>query len=294
MKKNKDLLFHQALARRCGDDSGLYTLETGFLGERIFYDLLEKYAPDHWKIYHDLNFESDKNRIQVDFLAFDGQEAFHFEVKHYLSQVLVTNDGFYFNGKFSENNPVRQVQRAQDFLKARFDLPIHSYLVFINPERQPDIQADLPIDFLFHHQVASFLEKLHEPAWPEPSLFDAFEKKMQNFLVADRHYSKLSESDYHRIQRLCLCPECGRRITHFTDRSGHCSCGKKTSKFQLTLDAVSDALILNAGQAASSDYIRLFIDEEVIHKATLYRVLKKEFDRVNPSKPYFYVEKKAN
>jgi len=113
-------------------------LEKGFEGEKNFNLLLENY-PSDCLILNDLLLERNSTLFQIDTLIISQKKIYHFEVKNYESDYFIEKDVWYTTSGSEVLNPVNQLERSKSLLRKVLhdlgsNLPLESYLIFINPD----------------------------------------------------------------------------------------------------------------------------------------------------------------
>ncbi len=121
------------------DKEYYFNLKKGYEGELLFDSLTEKLECD-CLILNDLLLKVNNTVFQIDSLIIVEEALYCFEVKNYEGDYYYEKERFYNRKSNSEiSNPLNQINRSEFLLRQLlqnlgFKIPIHSSVVFINPE----------------------------------------------------------------------------------------------------------------------------------------------------------------
>lgn len=111
----------------------------GYLGECCFDALTEKIKCD-CLVLNDLPFQDDGNEFQIDALIITAYTIYLYEIKNYEGEYYY-KDGFFHSvsSNFKFESPIEWLNRKETYLQKILyemgvDLPIKSFIVFVNPE----------------------------------------------------------------------------------------------------------------------------------------------------------------
>jgi hypothetical protein len=203
-----------------------FKLEKGYQGEVMFDQLTAELHHDILVI-NDLCLEYNNTIFQIDTLIISQKTIYLFEVKNYKDDYIYESDNFKLVlSKKEILNPLGQLNRCrnllQDLLRSlHIQLPLESYLVFINPEFTL-YQAPLNEQIIFPTQLKRLMNTLNQ----KPSRLTDWHKKIGAQLVSmhlpKNPNSKIPPYEYEQLKKYILCSSCFSFMTYDGDRKVFC------------------------------------------------------------------------
>lgn len=284
---------------RAKDRSRLENLSKGFEGELKFYYLLKEYLSSNSINLFDLRLERNGSEFQIDSLLLFQQKSYLIEVKNFDGDFVQNDDQWYsVNLKRDIQNPLQQMQRCELLLKDTFhhlgiQLPIESFLIFINPEfilyNSPRKQ---PI--VFAGQLHRFITMLNNT----PSTMTRHHREIKEELVR-RHIDtssreRLPEYNYEQLRKGIMCGNCGGVMRAMNLVAMKCeSCKKEESKDSAILRSVYEFHVLFPNRKITLNSIYEWCGEG-LSKKIIRRVLAENMERKGGSRSTYYMFKEQH
>ena len=262
------------------DKETLKRLESGFRGEVLFDDMLSDY-PD---IIHvkDVLFAYDNNReIQVDNIIVAHDVCYILEVKNFSFNLKVDSRGFFFYENGKECSLLNtQAERQKDSVRQLisdigYPMPIHHYLVFINPDqmiyglesRHPIITRNTLGKFLVNHMKGNRKN------------YDFFETAIDERRLKHSKHDHYYDICLNNLKKGVFCPKCYQRMRRISRYRYHCGI---CLKYVGTVDAIKllirDIKSLNPEYKLNSLFLSSLSDNEISSSAIRRHRLKDSID----------------
>jgi hypothetical protein len=224
-------------------------LEKGYQGEVMFDKLTEQFQ-SNVIILNDLCLEFNHSIFQIDTLIICQNAIYSNEVKNFEGDFYYESDSFKTMAKKEIKNPLDQIKRSKFLLRQLLQnigiqLPIESYVIFINPEFTL-YQTPLNAPIIFPTQLNRYLKKLNQT----PSKLNNQHHKLANQLISMHQivspYTKLPTYKYEQLKKGILCPDCNSFITYSVGcRRIVCDrCGYKEDVASAVLRSVEEIKLL--------------------------------------------------
>lgn len=166
--ESKELKLLRILERRESieenDQKHLAILEQGYRGECEFDNKVYSKLSERGTILNDLLFEYNGTTFQIDSLLITSSAIYLFEIKNFEGDYSIRDELWFYGTNSEIRNPLLQLRRSESLLrqlltKHKVNIPVESYLVFINPNFfLYNAPTDLPA--IFSSQLDRFLIKL--------------------------------------------------------------------------------------------------------------------------------------
>ena len=209
-----ELLYYKMLDRRKSLPQQLKqqyaNLAKGYQGESTFDSMTEELS--NGLILNDLCLQANRSTFQIDALMIFQDEIHLFEIKNFDGDYVYHADKFYKRPKSEIVNPIHQLGRTEALLRQalnslRCNLPIHSSVVFINPQFTM-YQTPLDKPFIFPGQIKKHLAKLQAIPSQVTNKHKELAKQLISMHVSDSHFRKLSYLSEDRIKKGIICSQC--------------------------------------------------------------------------------------
>ncbi|TCP23430.1 nuclease-like protein [Scopulibacillus darangshiensis] len=280
--ESNELLILKALNARMtlsDKDKGYYfNLKKGYDGELLFDSLTEKLDCE-CLILNDLLLKVNNTVFQIDSLIIFSEVIHLFEVKNYDGDYFYEQERLYSRSKSEINNPLTQLSRSESLLrqllqKLGFKIPIHSSVVFINPEFTL-YQAPLDKPFIFPTQVSRFLINLNTTT----SKLDRKHKMLADRLISlhikDSPFKQLPAYDYDQLKKGTTCAKCSSFSITVEGRGNRtCICE------ECGYEELVDAAVMRSVDEFKLLYPNKKITTNVIHEWCGMMVSKKVIKRI--------------
>jgi hypothetical protein len=201
-------------------------LEKGYQGE-VMFDHLTVELQNDILVINDLCLEYNNTIFQIDTLIISQKTIYLFEVKNYKGDYIYESENFkLLLSKKEIINPLGQLNRCrnllQDLLRSlHIQLPLESYLVFINPEFTL-YQAPLNEQIIFPTQLKCLMNTLNQ----RPSKLTDWHRKIAAQLVSmhlpKNPNSKIPRYKYGQLKKGTICADCFSFMTYDGDRKLFC------------------------------------------------------------------------
>jgi len=129
------------------------------------FDTLTEKLQCECLILNDLLLEINNTTFQIDSLLILQEAIYFYEVKNFEGDYYYESDKIYKNPKTEIINPLHQLSRSESLLrqlllKQGYTLPIHAFVVFINPTFTL-YQAPLNQPIIFPTQIKNHLSNIN-------------------------------------------------------------------------------------------------------------------------------------
>lgn len=228
-------------------------LDKGFPGE-VWLDSLSEKAPGERLLLGDLLLKAGGKTRQIDALIITSKAALLYEVKNFEGEYVYKNDRIYRVGSDKPLwNPFNQLEEAdtllhQLFAEHQIQLPIQSYVVFINP-KMTLYQAPVNPSLLLASNLDKHFEETGKNLNRLSSQHRAIANKLCELCLPETLYPGIPEYTYEGLRKGVLCAGCGSFINEITPRKGKYCCCKRCGRKELVSETL-DRLI--------DEYMRLF------------------------------------
>lgn len=267
-------------------------LEKGYEGEQKFAARLEELSEKLF-ILHDLLLEWNNTYFQIDTLIISENTIHLFEVKNYEGEFYIESDRWYTKSKKEIKDPVLQLIRCESLLRQLLqhygiNLPIKSYVIFINPEFTLFL-APLDLPIVLPTQLKRFIKQLNRSSSGRRKNMKLVEM-LVNLSKDESPFTRIPDYDYAQLKKGITCLSCNSFLLSVKNRQIVCdSCGHA--------DDMEASILRNVGQ-----FQLLFPNEKVTtniiydwcrvieSRKTIRRVLNKNFTRIGHGKFSYYAD----
>lgn len=266
--KSLNLLKMKSLYYRMGLAGKYYyyylNLEKGFFGE-LRLDQSSEQAPGERLLLGDLLLQASGRFRQIDALVITSKAALLYEAKNYEGEYIYKNDRVYRVGSDKPLwNPFSQLDETETLVRQLFaehgiQLPIQSYVVFVNP-KMTLFQAPEHPNLLLASNLDKHFEETGKNLTRLTSQHKSLANKLCELCLPETSSQSIPEYTYEGLRKGVICEGCGSFIHSLPSiRSQYCvchSCGHK--------ELVSATICRHA-----EEYHRLF-PEAPINSAIIY------------------------
>lgn len=250
VQKTKKHLYYEVLQRRQvltnEEEFQLRSLQLGYEGEVKFAQLInDNLFADHIVIYGML-LDNQGSIIQIDCYLIMAETMIIIEVKNYQGEFTLMNDNFSsLTSQKHYPNPLHQTQRTESnlrniFLRFQFNLPVQSFVVFVNNEFT--LYADKHEKIILPTQLNSFFRTLNKNKSKLTNKHYTFAKQLSSLHLTDNPMERLPQSNYQSLQKGVRCFNCGKSVLQ-RRYYFHCNFCYKTENFDSAI--LRNAIELN-------------------------------------------------
>lgn len=274
------------------DKNKYYNAKIGYEGEMMFYSFLQKNAPDSHLALYSLSLRHNNTTFQIDSLLINNNTLYLFEIKNYSGDIIIHNNNWYICSPKKEIlNPLIQLKRSESLLRQflaskQINIPIKSYIIFINPEFTL-YQAPLNPQLIFHSQLKRFFHsqffQMEPPSNQQFQLANLFVKNhIKNNLKDD-----LPIYTFSNLKKGVKCPLCDRFMKVNSSQSLKCiSCSFIEKNNEALLRSIKEFHILFPDMAITTNNIYMWC--RVLSKKPILRTLKMHLRQNGKARNTFY------
>jgi len=272
-----------------------FNLAKGFEGE-VAFDEWTLPLTDKYLILNDLLLESNSTTFQIDSLLISQKMIYLFEVKNFEGDYYVEGEKWFSMSGSEINSPLFQMKRCETLLKSylhrlKINVPIKSYLVFINPEfALYEAPRNEPIIFL--SQMKRLIEKFHRQSDYLGNRHNALANQLVNDHLKSNRFSKIPVYDFSLLEKGILCSSCqGSLMKAFNGRNLICpGCGCMEKTESAVLRAVQEYKLLFPDRQVTTQAIQEWCGV-VESRKTIREILNRHFTRIGRTQQTHYIEK---
>ncbi|SDI91677.1 nuclease-related domain-containing protein [Natribacillus halophilus] len=269
-------------------------LEKGYAGELQMDAWIEQGLVNDCLVVNDLLLEHKRKVFQIDSLLIF-QEMIHvFDSKNFEGDFYVDANTWSSLAGREINNPLYQMERAKSLLRQLLqrrlgiNLPIESFLIFINPEfTLYNAQPKLPA--VFHSQLKPFMKKLNNI----DSKLNRGDEKLAEQLVAlhsdEPPNIEKPKYSFEQLKKGVVCGDCGSFMLE-KGRSWVCGgCGHKENAQAAIIRSAEAFKLLFPDRKITSNTICEWCAVEGDRKKVV-RALTNHFKRVGDGPASYYAD----
>lgn len=203
-------------------------LQRGYIGEKKFYKKMCTLLPGNSLILYSLNLTYRDASFQLDSLLFLGGKVVVFEIKYFSGDYVVQGaDWFVANTNQSINNPLRQLERSQVFLRQvvqeyGFSGQVDGRVVFMHEHFYLyGARVENPIIFLpqIEREISRLVKNTRTAGPGERRLA----KSLVKHHVPENRYEQMPTYQYEELWKGLNCPSCCGMMERQSQRSFICS-----------------------------------------------------------------------
>jgi hypothetical protein len=286
------ILLHYLHARKkfTYEENLTYTnLVKGYEGE-LKSDIWLKGLTEEWLILNDLLLEYNGSIFQIDTLIIAYEKIYLLDVKTFEGDHSIKDDKWYTPSGKPEKNPLHQLERCETLFQRLqqdlgFNIPIESYLIFINPEFHLYTTSNHPA-IIFPAQLNRFLKKLNTRPVKLNNKHYQLAEKLNALHIEESPYKRLPPYNYEQLKKGIICPN---DSTLFTDETLICKkCGCVEDVEAAVLRSVKEFRLLFPDRKITTNDIYDWCGG-VKSKKVIRRVLSKYFKLVGHRTSAHYV-----
>lgn len=294
--KPSELTILEHLQRRMqlsnNDQQSYNSQKKGYEGELLFDSLTEQ-LKCNCLVLNDLLLNINNQHFQIDSLLIFKHSIHLFEVKNYSRDYYYTEEKFLMKDQSEITNPLIQLQRAESLLrqlllKLNFSLPIHSYVIFINPEFMLYLAPpDKP--FIFPSQLNRFLKNLNSDQTQIVDSHRKLAKDLASLHILENPYPHLPSYNYQHLRKGIHCSACDSFAITLIGMKCVCSlCGKQEHIDKAVVRIVEEFKLLFPNEKITTGKIHEWC-MMILSKKSIQRILKKNFNTVDANRWVYYV-----
>ncbi|MFJ5759555.1 nuclease-related domain-containing protein [Neobacillus sp. NPDC093182] len=264
-------------------------LVKGYEGE-LKSDIWLKGLTEEWLILNHLLLEYNGSTFQIDTLIIAYEKIYLLDVKTFEGDHSIKGDKWYTPSGKPEKNPLHQLERCETLLQRLlqvlgFNIPIESYLIFINPEFHLYTSSNHPT-IIFPAQLNRFLKKLNTRPVKLNKKHYQLAEKLNALHIEESPYKRLPLYNYEQLKKGIICPN---DKTFFTDETLICKqCGCVEDVEAAVLRSVKEFSLLFPDRKITTNNIYDWCGG-VKSKKVIRRVLSKNFKLVGHRTSAHYV-----
>lgn len=276
------------------DQTKYYNLNKGLEGEQQFDALLENLQCE-CLILNDLLLTINNQRFQIDSLLIFNNKIHLYEIKNYVDDFYFESNQLFKKDGFEISNPLIQLERStsllrQLLLKNNFQIPIQSFVIFINPEFSL-LQAPLDKPFILSSQLNRFLKDINKEGVALTQQHKKIAEKLIALNMKDYPLQQYPLYSYENIQKGIHCLHCNS--FSFKTTTNRClevvclNCGRKEQLESALARTIKDYQILFPQDKITTNKTYEWC-AKVISKKTIRRFLKVHFSQTGSNRWTFY------
>ncbi|HEY4601790.1 MAG TPA: nuclease-related domain-containing protein [Cerasibacillus sp.] len=265
----------------------------GYIGEKEFYNLLKKNLPTNAIILHDLLLESNNSIFQIDNILVHGKTIFSFEVKNFEGEFYIDNGNWYVKATQQEiRNPLHQLKKNDYLLRhlvqqLGYNIPIKSYLVFVNPEfTLYQLPVNLPI--ILPTQLNRFSQNLNRSFTPPNQGHHQLAKELKNLQITDSPFENITNYNFKQLKKGITCPKCFSLLSRHTLRTLMCgNCDFSEEMKHAILRSVVEFKILFPNKKITTNIIYEWCGK-IVSKQTIRKILSENLIIIKTGRYSYY------
>jgi hypothetical protein len=264
----------------------------GFEGEKQFDEWLAN-LPGNWFTLNGLMLKYNNNFFQIDKLVIFQGKLHNINVKNFEGDYYI-NNGKWHSPKFEIKDPLEQLKRSEGYLKQlpydlRLDIPIESYLVFVNPEFHL-YNAERTLPAIFPTQMNRYKERLLSIPCQLQDWHMRLAEKLVSLHLERCPYTILPEYKQEQLKPGLTCVKCNSFISKFDKNRVVCDkCDEVEDVDSAVLRAVDEFILLFPDKKITVATIYEWC--KIFPKRTIRRVLLKYFNLIRLGNSSYYVKK---
>ncbi|QCR31630.1 nuclease-related domain-containing protein [Lysinibacillus sp. SGAir0095] len=277
------------------DQQNLYALTKGFEGEQKFDSLIQTLNCD-CIVLNDLLLTVNNQTFQIDSILILKDQIFLFEIKNYSGDFYYDSNRFLQKDGFEISNPLIQLQRTESLMrqllhKLNINIPIHSKVLFVNPEFSL-YQAQPEKTFILPNQVNRFLKTLNLERLKLDERHRNIAEKLNTLHIQEYPLKQYPTFSYHELQKGIKCVSC--------ETFKFCTTNYRREMEVLCLNCRSKQKLESAVIRTAKEFQILFPDEKIttpkvcdwcdleISQKTIQRILNKHFTKSGANRWIYY------
>lgn len=215
LKKTAEMVLLEFLnTRMClsaADKQNYMKLKKGYEGEVKFAELAEKLRCE-CLILNGLLLDFNGSKFQIDSILIAQNIIYLNEVKNYVGDFYYENKRFYKSNGTEIKDPLFQLERCTSLLRQllqslRINLPIESWVVFINPEFTL-YQAPRNSPIIFPTQVNRYVNKLNLIPSKLNGKHHELADKLISLHIEESPFARFPPYDYVQLRKGMTCVMC--------------------------------------------------------------------------------------
>lgn len=268
-------------------------LEKGFRGEQAFDEYLQELTCD-CIILNNLLLEANNTVFQIDSLLITREKIYLFEVKNYEGDFYIQNDKWYTISSKKINSPLLQLERCdslfQQFMEnVSFNLPLESYLVFVNPEFNL-YQASLNLPIIFPTQLNRFMKKLAIHSAKLSDTHKSLAKQILSLHLEKSPFKRFPNYSFAQLKKGVICTSCFSFMDYIYYGNIICQkCSHSEKVDDAILRSIHEYQILFPDRKITTSSIYQWCDV-IKNERKIRNVLLKHFKSVGTRRHRYYVD----
>ena len=291
----KELLLYNLLDKRMDLSNEhkqyYWNLKKGYEGELLFDSFTEK-LDCHCLILNDLLLKVKNTTFQIDSILLTLRKIYLYEIKNFDGDYYFESDHFFKRPKVEVSNPLHQLSRTESLLrqlllKIGFQLPIESYVMFINPHFTL-YQAPLDQRMIFPTQINRHMENLNTLSTPLPDMHHKLARELIAHHITDSPYTQIPPYYYDDFKKGISCDQCGSFSIEVVKMTCICkTCGYKELLKRSIMRMVREFMLLFPEQKVTTNIIQDWC-RIISSKKRIRWVLANNFKTVGNGKWTYY------
>lgn len=279
-------------------EKDFYRETTGFIGEKIIADILEKELVVKPLIIFDYRFEIDGNERQIDCLLIFQHECILIEVKNYTGEYLFDSNEMYFasNKERLEQQPFSQIGTTKSMLKKLFDekdirMKITEKIIFPNQDfYMYNDHRDLPT--VYAATLSQFIDELNKKScWLNDKHQNILQKLMSSRVSLSKYYLPI-QCEFEVLKKGITCGQCEGWLQLNERKKLVCNTCAQNENFDTAIiRGAKEFSTLFPDKKITISVMAEWIDYK-ISRSTLYRILNKHLKAEGSYKSRYYLLEK--
>ena len=294
----KELTILQALDKKMtlskADKINYQNLYKGYIGEQIFFKLLEKEQTSECIRLFDLSLKNNNDEFQIDSLLIFQNKMYLCDIKYFEGNFYIQGNDWYVEGSNKEiSNPVSQLKRCNRLFrellqKLGYHFQIEAYVIFINPEFTL-YQAPMDQPIIFPTQLKRFINRLNQETGSLNSRHIKLAKHLINLHTPNFSQERLPDYNYNLLTNGITCAQCTDFLPPTRAQSFKCNtCGHVESTESAIMRNIKEFNLLFPDKRITTSIIYEWCDA-IVSKKRIRRVLFKNLKHAGNARYSHYI-----
>jgi len=293
INKRGGLIKHDKLRRE------YHNFEKGFEGEKRLVQFLNDYGNPNWKALRNVWFEN-YTEFESDLILFTHPKVYTFEVKNYSGTWQLKNGQCFRNGTNMGHNPFSQAQKATTDLKGLLDdkmsQKLHGVLSFVGMHNKVQIYDAIDgIEVRMLNDLQDYIFDILEEEKKHLGYginVDTILETLAPFEIGKPSKEREIPEDAKKNLRTGICcSHCGKYNLKWKEGYLVCSCGMHEPREEAIVRTICEYGVIHTDKELTTRELTNFFGKD-IKRSTVYRYLKKHFERVGAKRGTYYVNKR--
>lgn len=296
VRKPKELVIYELLQNRME-----FTVEnkmnyqhvlSGYEGEKAFALYVLQKLQANYIVLYDVLFNHNGTLTQIDCFIFLPKKILLIEVKNFRGEFVLQNDQFIsLTTKNNYQNPLHQLRRSEMNVRnllqrMRVNIPIESFVVFVNPEFTLFIEKNNRI--ILPTQINSFFNTLNQEKYSLTNVEIDLVNRLKSLHTYENPMERIPKYRFENLQKGITCYHCKNWVQRKGNHFVCLSCGSKESINSAILRSTNDFKTLFPNEKITTRKIQNWTAEQVSQK-TIALIFNFYMEKVNKGKKIEYL-----